>query len=459
MKKMKKRALICLFFAVILFLGTSFYVTEWIRKGNQWAVAPSNKHIYYEGNLIAGKLLDRNNNVLLSNKKGEPTTYNARPEIRTACVHMTGDRKGNIATGANVLFKDLMIGYNKMTGVKGFGGSGRTIKLTLDSEACLVAKQALGNRSGTVGVFNYKTGEILCMTSSPNYDPENPPQLAPDDTSGAYINRLTSAKIVPGSVFKLVTTIAALETLDNPDTWNYTCKGVQQYGSYEKDKITCLSVHGNVNIQSALANSCNCAFGQLAIDVGAKKMEEYVDKLGLTTSYDIDGINTMPGSFEFPDNDLQLGWAGIGQHKDLVNPLSMMTLVGAIGNGGTTPNPHLVSSVEFYNGFPVVAMIPSKNRKDVTLTSSETANKMSKLMKNNVETSYGTGNFPNLDIYAKTGTAESGKNKSPNAWMVGFIKNENHPYAFVVLVEEGGTGITVAGEVVNKVLQYMVNSY
>lgn len=454
MKKMKKRALICLFFALILFLGTSFYVSEWIRKGNKWAIFPANKHIYHQGNLIAGKLLDRKDNVLLENKKGQAASYNAIPEIRRACVHLTGDRKGNISSGANVVFKDLMIGYNKITGVKSFGGSGRTLKLTIDANTCSVARQALGNYAGTVGVFNYKTGEILCMTSSPNYDPENPPKLSKDDKSGAYINRLTSAKIVPGSVFKLATAIAALESLDNPESWTYTCKGIHRFGDYEKDKITCLGVHGTVNIKSALAQSCNCAFGQLAIDVGPKKMKKYVKKLGLANSYDIDGIQTMPGSFDFPNNDLQLGWAGIGQHKDLVNPLSLMVLMGAIGNGGTVKSPYLISSVEFYNGLPADF---SKSKKELSLLPEETASKMAEFMKNNVTVSYGEANFPNLDIYAKTGTAESGKNKQPNAWFTGFIKNEDHPYAFVALVEEGGTGISVAGRVANQVLQYMIN--
>lgn len=455
MKKMKKRALICLFFALLLFLGTAFYVTEWARKGNTWAVFPANKHIYYQGNLIAGKILDSQGNTLLENKRGEPASYNSRRDIRKSCVHLTGDRNGNISTGANVVFKDLMIGYNRITGVKSFGGSGRTLKMTVDSEACNVARKALGNHRGTVGVYNYKTGEILCMVSSPNYDPENPPKLSADDKSGAYINRLTSAKIVPGSIFKLITTIAALETLDNPDDWHYTCHGSQQYGSYKKDKITCLAPHGRVNIRSALAKSCNCAYGQMAIDVGAKTLDKYVTELGLTKSYDIDGIETVPSSFEFPSNDLQLGWTGIGQHKDLVNPLSMMVLAGAIANKGETANPHLLSSVEFYNGFPAKF---KTNDDKIQLLSSETASKMTDLMKNNVKRTYHQSNFPGLDIYAKSGTAEAAKNKRPNAWFVGFIKDEDHPYAFIALVEEGGIGHTVAGRVVNKTLQYLVGN-
>lgn len=77
-------------------------------------------------------------------------------------------------------------------------------------------------------------------------------------------------------------------------------------------------------------------------------------------------------------------------------------------------------------------------------------------MKNNVKTNYGQRNFPNLDIYAKSGTAEVGFGKKPHSWFVGFIKNK--PYAFVVLVEHGGYGSETAGSVANKVMQKAVNN-
>ena len=78
-------------------------------------------------------------------------------------------------------------------------------------------------------------------------------------------------------------------------------------------------------------------------------------------------------------------------------------------------------------------------------------------MKNNVKSNYGEGNFPNLDIYAKSGTAEVGGYRAPNAWFVGFIKNEDHPYAFIVCVENGGYGSSVSGPIANQVLQELID--
>ena len=79
-------------------------------------------------------------------------------------------------------------------------------------------------------------------------------------------------------------------------------------------------------------------------------------------------------------------------------------------------------------------------------------------MRNNVTSHYGQENFPDLEIYAKTGTAEVGNGGAPNSWFTGFIKNKGYPYAFVVLVENGGTGISAAGSVANKTLQAVLET-
>ena len=94
-----------------------------------------------------------------------------------------------------------------------------------------------------------------------------------------------------------------------------------------------------------------------------------------------------------------------------------------------------------------------------TLISSGTASKLADMMAANVEKTYGTKRFPNMDICAKSGTAEVGEGETPHAWFAGFLRNEDAPYAFVVLVENGGGGSSVAGTVAGKVLDIMVNGY
>ncbi|MBQ5668564.1 MAG: penicillin-binding protein, partial [Peptococcaceae bacterium] len=317
------------------------------------------------------------------------------------------------------------------------------------------ADEALYGRSGTVGVYNYQTGEIICLVSSPNYDPYDPPELDEDDTSGIYINRFFSASFSPGSIFKLVTAAASIENKDDYASWTVDCEGSIDYGS--GDEVTCMDDHGEVDLKQALSDSCNCYFGKLAEELGPDIMNEYVDKTGLTKNRKIDGITTAAGSFEFPESGVNLAWAGIGQHKDLVNPCTMMMYMGAIANGGQAVKPRLIESVRFTT-FDLPASLPAKSR-DISMIEENTANILKGMMRYNVEDTYGEHNFPDLNICAKSGTAEVGADQTPNAWFAGFLDDEEHPYAFIVLVEKGGSGSSVAGSVANKVLQEVVDKY
>jgi len=97
------------------------------------------------------------------------------------------------------------------------------------------------------------------------------------------------------------------------------------------------------------------------------------------------------------------------------------------------------------------------NKRTTQLLDSETAKAMADMMSYNVQYSYGTWNFPNLNLCAKTGTAEVGDG-TDHAWFVGFLEDDTHPYAFVVQVERGGGGLSVAGNIANRVLQSAVSA-
>ena len=151
-----------------------------------------------------------------------------------------------------------------------------------------------------------------------------------------------------------------------------------------------------------------------------------------------------------------LGWAGIGQHKDQVNPCALMVYMGAIANGGKAAVPQIIQNTVSAVGIP---SIPGITKKTGTLVSADTAEQIAQLMAENVEKTYGTKRFPNMQICAKSGTAEVGADQKPHAWFAGFLQNEETPYAFVVLVENGGGGNSVAGTVAGKVLDVIVNGY
>jgi len=461
MKKIKQRTVAVLILLVFLGFGMGVYLSRYISNGDDWTSFPVNRHAFTNGELAVGSILDRNG-VILSEASGSKRVFNKSKAVRLSVVHTVGDAAGYIGTGVLAKFKPLLMGYNPITGVTLTGKSGigpaagstkgNKLYLTLDSEICSAAYKALDGRNGAVLVSNYKTGEILCMVSAPGFDPADPPVVNEDDSGyeGIYINKALSSKFVPGSIFKLVTTAAAIEHIDDLYELEFTCEGEKFIGG---DKIVCEGVHGTINIEDALAVSCNIAYAELSQKLGGERLKEYADKFGLTSGFSVNGIKTAAGYFEIAaDGTADLSWSGIGQYTDLVNPCGMLKLMGAIANNGKAVTPRILKKATTSGGLPIGLWFPRSER----LMSAETAVALSDMMRYNVTSVYGDKNFPGLDICAKTGTAQVGDGKKPHAWFVGFLRNEEFPYAFTVLVENGGSGRTVAGSVANKVLQAAV---
>ena len=434
MKKLEGRALMCIALAAVLIIGLCVFIAKLAIHGDDWASFYANAHVYSQGRLAVGTVYDRNGNVLLENDEEGPH-YNEDEGIRRGTFHVVGDKNMNISTAVNYAFRSDIIGYNFITGTNGsIFLDNRTLNLTIDGDVSKTAYEALNGRNGLVGVYNWRTGEIICMTSNPSLDPEADNQSV-EAESGTYINKVLSSADTPGSIFKLVTTKAALENIQGIDDWSFRCTGSY---TIDGERITCSSAHGTVNIYSALANSCNCAYASLAVELGSDIMNQTVEQLGLTSSYDINGIKSKTGSFNFDTYDYNLGWAGVGQFEDQVNPLSMMVYVGAIAGGGPAAEPYLLEET---------------GSDQVELLSSDTAAQLKEMMRNNVVSNYGDGNYPGLELHAKSGTAEGAKGTVPDAWFCGFSGD----YAFIVCVENGGYGSSVAGPVANKVLQSLIS--
>ncbi|MDO4546041.1 MAG: penicillin-binding transpeptidase domain-containing protein [Bacillota bacterium] len=449
MKKIEKRAIMCLLLACVLLVGVGVFSYRYFAYGDDWASYEGNRDVYTKGDLSKGTLYDINGQLLMQNT-AEGMIFNEDATIRTSLMHITGDRDNNIATGANRAFTDELIGYDFINGVYSLNNAGEDVTLTLDANICATAYQALDGRNGTVGVYNYETGQIVCMVSSPTYDPMDPPSSVAD---GTYLNRFTNGTFVPGSIFKLVTAAASIENLDDAYSWQINCTGSVDYG--HGDEVTDLAVHGTVDLQKALEVSCNCYFGQLSEKLGGGLIEKYTEKTGLTKSLDINGIKTATSTFDYPEGGVNLAWTGIGQYHDMVNPCSMMVYMGAIANDGTAVIPYIIEPTSFLD--KQLAKLPKFGTKTESMIDTSTATSLKSMMANNVENNYGTDMFPGLSICAKSGTAEVGGNKRPNAWFVGFLDDPENPYAFVVLVENGGYGSSVAGSVANTVLQDIVD--
>ena len=342
-----------------------------------------------------------------------------------------------------------MIGFDKLNGLYGAEGTEANAALTLSAAAQTAAYQALGNYHGTVGVYNYKTGEILCAVTSPSYDPDNMPDIDAD-TSGAYdgvyVNRFFQAAYTPGSIFKIVTLAAAIETVPDWESLTFTCEGKTIIGGQE---IICEGVHGTITLKQALAHSCNVAFGELAGKVGTKALMEYAEKLGLSESFECDGIPVKAGTVDLKDADAgDLAWAGIGQYTDQVNALTFMRAMGRIAGGGTGAVPYLMAKITRGEKTAYEAKTETSSR----ALKAEAAAKLTEYLRNNVATMYGDWQFGGLNVCAKSGTAEH-EGETADAMFAGFCVDENCPLAFVVFVENGGSGSAVAAPIAAKVLQ------
>lgn len=453
MRKIEKRAVLCLIIALALIAGLGLFCFRFVTNASDWAAYPYNRHMYSNsGQLLSGTILDRDGDVLTEVKDGERVYY-PDATVRRATVHAVGDGSGYIGTGALTAFADRLSGYNLITGGYSPLGSGRNLTLTLDAYLNVTAYNAMDGRQGTVGVYNYKTGDILCMVSTPSFDPENPPDASSAE-DGVYLNRFLSSAQVPGSIFKTVTLTAALENLPDLKDRTFTCTGKTTVGG---TVITCPKPHGKMDIESAFANSCNGVFGTLAAELGGDTMTKYVEQAGLTRRMSVDGIMTAAGHYDVSEADKgQIGWSGVGQYTDTVNPCNMMAYMGAIANGGTAAVPRLILDITTPSGIPTSWQ---RTEETDTLVQASTASQVKEMMKNNVVQTYGTDRFRGLDIGAKSGTAEVGGDKRPNAWFAGFLDDPEHPYAFIVLVENGGGGASVAGEIAATVLQACVDKF
>ncbi len=438
MKKVTKRSFAVVIVALLVMAGMAYNLARMAIHGGEWASYFMSTGVSVEEEAVGvtpPTLLDRDGRILL--KGGEDGfAYSDDAALRRANLHALGDLAGNIGTGAITMFRTELANYSFLTGTTRGGG---TVTLSLDSELNQTALEALGGRKGVVLVYNYQSGELLCMVSSPSYDPLEGFDESDPAYAGAYINRCISSSLVPGSVFKIVTLAAAIENID--DLWHrsYFCDGSTSIGGVN---IKCSGVHGTQTVDQAFSNSCNCAFAEIAAELGGDTLSEYADKYGLTEEHELHGVPVKAGSVESAGFDsANAAWQGIGQYKDLVCPYAMLRLVGAVANSGVCLEP---------------TMLLGDSQGSEKLLRAETAQQIAGMMNFNVVDHYGgEATFPGLQLSAKTGTAEVGDGSS-HAWFVGFITNPGHPYAFVVLVENAGGGLSQAAPVANAVLQKAV---
>ena len=341
---------------------------------------------------------------------------------------------------------------NELSGRK---NPGNDVFTTLDVPLQEAADAALGLYRGAVVVTEVKTGRVLAMVSKPDYDPnsiaEEWTRLNEDTDKAALLNRATQGLYPPGSTFKIVTALAYIRQF--PDTWedySFNCTGAYSHG---QSRISCYhgSVHGQVDMTTSFAKSCNASFANIGMSLDRQKFGETIDGLLFNqelpiplaykrTSVALDGNST----------DDEVIQTSIGQGKTQITPMQLNMITAAIANGGELMNPVFVDKVQNANGKVLEKNSPSVYKRLMSKTEAEA---MSMLMEDVVQE--GTGRKLKDRSYTaagKTGSAEFSTNKEEShAWFTGFAPVEDPEIAVTVIVERAGSGSDYAVPLARRV--------
>lgn len=454
MKRILRRSTL-IFILTLGFIGGMGYLTfQLIMNADDWVDQPYNAHIAGSGGLAqAGAIYDRNGEVLAQTVDGV-RVYNENDSIRKSLLHVVGDNSLNISTAAQSMYRSQLAGYNLFWGLNMPESlrSSNDLTLTVDAKTCAAAYDVLSSydKKGACVVYNYKTGEVICSVSTKGYDPNSPPEITEENESeyeGVYLDNVLSSSYTPGSIFKIVTAAAAIENIPDIYERTWSCDGSEDIGGGD---VTCVEAHGTINFEQAMAYSCNIVFAELAVELGADKMTETAERIGINMSFEVDGVKTAKGVYDVSDaNTNQLAWSGVGQYNDKVNPMQMAIICGAIANGGKATEPTLIKNATD-SVLSAIGINKSGNGRE--MFSESTASQLDSIMRYTITDYYGDDLFGGLTVCAKTGTGEVGEDKEPNGWMVGYSNDEDCTLAFACVVEDSGFGFTYAGPVVEAAM-------
>jgi peptidoglycan glycosyltransferase len=330
---------------------------------------------------------------------------------------------------------------------------GYDIVLTIDSRLQQVAWRAMSDEKGAAVVISPKTGAILALVSKPSYDPNkviDKWKRIAKSKEGLLLNRALQGRYPPGSIFKIVTAAAALESgkvelsskYQAPAELRVEHSSVKNFGG---ESYTSLS------FADAFIHSVNTVFAQIGLKIGGSRLKEKIMDFGFNQPIKFD-LPIKSSSLPDPESmeDILLAWTAVGQGETLITPLQAALLAAAVANDGKIFQPYLVKLVRHYNGRVVKEFKPRLWKKAMQ---PEVAGKLKELMIKTVD--QGTGRragISGLKVAGKTGTAEVKKGQ-PHSWFVAFAPADDPNIAVAVVVEHGGLGGRVAASIAKDIIK------
>ncbi len=438
---------------------------------------PGNNHtIAREAKTERGTISTYDGTVLAQSTQNEDGTYSRVYPAGNLASHVVGYASTQYGTsGIEAAYNDALKGQQNFASwtdavnyLAGVSTPGNDVVLTLNTTVQQAAQDALSGETGACVVMDPETGAVLGMASSPTYDAANVEDVikqaaaggSGSESSSELYNRATQALYAPGSTFKTVTLSVAFEDNVASESTEYDSPGSMEIGNASITNAKDIG-YGTISLSRATEVSSNTVFGQLGVQIGAKRLVEGAEKFCFNKQVDFDlplATSLMPDPSEMTEWETAWAAAGepVGEHASPAGPQTTvleMALVGcAIANEGTIMQPYLVDGIYSANGERSYTGTPSKLAQAVSAT---TAERVKTVMEGVVEN--GTGNAASISgvrVAGKTGTAERGDGTA-DSWFLCMAPADNPRVVVAIAIEKGesGEGASKAQNVLKTALE------